>query len=377
MIFMPSQRGVDCPSVQKMVQKTHKFSFCHPRKGNALVSLIEVQALTKTYRQAVRQPGLLGAFRHLVHQRYTERVAVDHIDMSIERGETVAYVGPNGAGKSTTIKMLTGILVPTSGQITVDGIVPYKRRMENARKIGVVFGQRTQLWWDIPVIETLSLLRDIHEMPAQEYRKNLDLLTELLGLDEFMHLTARRISLGQRMRADLAAAFLHSPTIVYLDEPTIGLDIAVKERIRGFIKQVNRELGTTVMLTTHDLGDIQDLCKRIVIIDHGRIIFDGSLADVTETFARERVLHFQLRTPCPAAEQALQRIPNVTVSGQSDTELSVRFDRAFISARDITSAIMQIADISDFRIDEPSIDHVIKQVYDGTLNLAVREEGSA
>lgn len=377
MIFMPSQRSVDCPSVQKMVQKTHKFSFCHPRKGNALMSLIEVQALTKTYRQAVRQPGLRGAFRHLVHQRYTERVAVDHIDMSIERGETVAYVGPNGAGKSTTIKMLTGILVPTSGQITVDGIVPYKRRMENARKIGVVFGQRTQLWWDIPVIETLSLLRDIHEMPAQEYRKNLDFLTELLGLDEFMHLTARRISLGQRMRADLAAAFLHSPTIVYLDEPTIGLDIAVKERIRGFIKQVNRELGTTVMLTTHDLGDIQDLCKRIVIIDHGRIIFDGSLADVTETFARERVLHFQLRTPCPAAEQALQRIPNVTVSGQSDTELSVRFDRAFISARDITSAIMQIADISDFRIDEPSIDHVIKQVYDGTLNLAVREEGSA
>ena len=374
---MPSQRGVDCSSVQKMVQKTHKFSFCHLRKGNALVSLIEVQALTKTYRQAVRQPGLRGAFRHLVHQRYTERVAVDHIDMSIERGETVAYVGPNGAGKSTTIKMLTGILVPTSGQVTVDGIVPYKRRMENARKIGVVFGQRTQLWWDIPVIETLSLLRDIHEMPAQEYRKNLDLLTELLGLDEFMHLTARRISLGQRMRADLAAAFLHSPTIVYLDEPTIGLDIAVKERIRGFIKQVNRELGTTVMLTTHDLGDIQDLCKRIVIIDHGRIIFDGLLADVTETFARERVLHFQLRTPCPAAEQALQRIPNVTVSGQSDTELSVRFDRAFISARDITSAIMQIADISDFRIDEPSIDHVIKQVYDGTLNLAVHEEGSA
>jgi len=247
------------------------------------VPLIEARGLTKQFRQAVKEPGLVGSLRHFFNRKYKNKLAVDHIDFGVEAGESVAYLGPNGAGKSTTIKMLTGILVPTSGSLIVDGLVPHEKRQRNARNIGVVFGQRTQLWWDIPVIESFNLARDMYEIPATRYRDNLAQFTEILGLAEFMNLPAAKISLGQRMRADLCMALLHDPKILYLDEPTIGLDIAVKDSIRGFIRSRVEERGTTVILTTHDLGDIEDICKRIVIIDNGKIIHDGDLAALRTT----------------------------------------------------------------------------------------------
>ncbi len=337
------------------------------------MSLIQVENLTKEFRQAKRKPGISGAIQHMFSPQYTKKRAVDGVNLSIEKGESVAYVGPNGAGKSTTIKMLTGILVPTSGKIIVDGLVPHKQRMENARKIGVVFGQRTQLWWDIPISESLYLLKDIYEIPKDAYQKNMELFTDLLGLNEFMHLSARKISLGQRMRADLAAALLHNPEIVYLDEPTIGLDIAVKLKIRQFIKQVNKENGTTIMLTTHDLDDIEDLCKRLVIIDEGRIIFDGELQAVKDVFAKERTIHFEMRKEIATVAQIVENIPGAILEKNEPLQFSIRFDRFKISAGDIIGAVIGQGEVVDIRIDEPQIEQVIRQVYSRELNLNTDE----
>jgi ABC-2 type transport system ATP-binding protein len=341
------------------------------------MTLIEVEALTKQFRQAIKGPGLAGAVKHLFTQQYREKLAVDRINLAIEQGEAVAYVGPNGAGKSTTIKMLTGILVPTSGRITVDGLIPHKDRMENSKKIGVVFGQRTQLWWDLPVIESLSLLKDIYEIPDNIYRDNLDRFVELLGMEDFLQLSARKISLGQRMRADLAAALLHNPKIVYLDEPTIGLDIAVKERIRKFIKEMNREQGTTIMLTTHDLDDIEDICRRLVIIDQGRIIYDGELQAIKDTYLREKTIHFQVQNAIPSLSKWIEDLPGVTLENNKGLQFSVRFDRFQISAGEVAGRVMKHGEVVDFRIDEPKIEHVIRKVYDGELDFGNREEEGA
>ncbi len=336
------------------------------------MSLIQARGLRKVFRQADKDPGLAGAVKHLFTQRYTDKHAVEGIDLAIGEGETVAYVGPNGAGKSTTIKMLCGVLVPTSGEIRVDGLDPHKRRMENAQRIGAVFGQRTQLWWDIPVRESLGLLKDIYQVPTADFNRNLDAFTELLGMNEFIHLSARKLSLGQRMRADLAAALLHNPKIVYLDEPTIGLDIAVKQRIRTFIKQMNRDKGTTIMLTTHDLGDIEDLCDRLVIIDHGRIIYDGKLQAVKDAFARERTMHMQLASPLSASEAAklFDDRQQIQVEMPDPLKLSIRFDRFRVTASEIVKRIISATEVADFHIDEPSIELIIRRVYEGQLDSA-------
>ena len=331
--------------------------------------LIEARGLTKKFRQAVKEPGLVGSLKHFFSRQYRDKIAVDHIDFSVEAGESVAYLGPNGAGKSTTIKMLTGILVPTSGSLVVDGLVPHEKRQQNARKIGVVFGQRTQLWWDIPVIESFNLARDMYEIPAARYRDNLAQFTEILGLAEFMNLPAAKISLGQRMRADLCMALLHDPRILYLDEPTIGLDIAVKDSIRGFIRSRIEERGTTVILTTHDLGDIEDICKRIVIIDNGKIIHDGDLAALKDNYARDRVIHFQLARP--PESMALIRAGLPTCETTTDgLRLSVRFDRFKFAAGEIAAAVMPHVEVVDFRIDEPEVEDLIRKVYLGQLTLS-------
>ncbi|MFD0679114.1 MULTISPECIES: ABC transporter ATP-binding protein [unclassified Paenibacillus] len=341
------------------------------------MSLIEVQNLNKTFRQAVKAPGLLGAVKHMFTQQYREKQAVNGINLSIEAGEAVAYVGPNGAGKSTTIKMLSGILVPTSGSVMVDGVVPHKQRTDNARKIGAVFGQRTQLWFDLPIIESFALLKDIYEIPEAVYRFNMGRFTELLSLDEFLHLPTRKLSLGQRMRADLAAALLHDPQIVYLDEPTIGLDIAVKVKIREFIKQINREHGTTIILTTHDLEDIEDICRRLVIIDQGRIIYDGSLQAVKDAFARERTIHFQLSEPLSGNRHILTDWPGAFVEQKEGQHIAIRFDRFEVSASEVVSRVMRLGEVIDFRIDEPKIEQVIRRVYEGELVLTDTEPPKA
>ena len=328
---------------------------------------IEARQLTKNFRSAVKGPGVAGALYHLFAPRHEDKLAVDRLDLTIEAGETVAYVGPNGAGKSTTIKMLTGILVPSGGEVSVNGLVPHRRRIQNASGIGVVFGQRTQLWWDLSVRDSLELQRKIYGVSDADYRATLARFTEMLGLGEFLHLTARKVSLGQRMRADLAMALLHNPRIVYLDEPTIGLDLTAKECIRAFLKELNRERGTTIMLTTHDLVDMEEICRRIVIIDKGRKIFDGGLEEMKDRFARERAIRFQLQAPLGDITTRLAALPAVTTEAEGERRFTLRFDRFQHSAAALTREVMNHATVVDFHIEEPSIEAVIRQVYAGTL----------
>lgn len=351
-------------------QPTNQSETALPRARLPLMPLIETSGLTKVFRRPDKGPGLKGSVQHLVQRRFTEHVAVDSVDLAVEAGEAVAYVGPNGAGKSTTIKMLTGILVPTSGDVRVGGLVPHERRIENARQIGVVFGQRTQLWWDLPVRESLALLRDIYGIGERRYAEVLDRFDAILGLGELLPVMARKLSLGQRMRADLAAALLHEPPIVYLDEPTIGLDITVKDKVRAFIREIVAD-GTTVLLTTHDLGDITDICHRIVIIDEGRAIYDGPLATVTDVFARERAITFSLSQPSSSLVPVIEALPGAEVSlGPSGpSELVVRFDRFELTAATVLTAVLGLHDVDDVHIEEPAIESVIRKVYAGELVL--------
>ena len=242
------------------------------------MTIIETVDLKKVFRSVVRRPGLSGAFAALFSREFEEKVAVENVNFSLHEGEIVGYLGPNGAGKSTTIKMLTGILVPTSGVVRVAGIVPSEHRQQNGQNIGVVFGQRSQLYWDLPLRESFELLRAIYDVPRDRFAQNLRHFSDILDLDRFMGTPVRQLSLGERMRGDFAAAMLHDPKIVFLDEPTIGLDVVAKEAIRDFIATMNRERGTTVVLTTHDLADVERLTRRIVLIDEGTVIYDGLLA---------------------------------------------------------------------------------------------------
>lgn len=239
--------------------------------------MITVEHLTKQFVTVKRSHGIAGAVKSLFTREKIVKEAVSDISFQIGDGEIAGYIGSNGAGKSTTIKMMTGILVPTSGTVEVNGIEPYRKREENARHIGVVFGQRTQLWWDLPLADTFSVLREIYQVPQNEFRERMDFLYDLLGIGEFENSSVRTLSLGQRMRADLAAALIHNPKVLYLDEPTIGLDVLVKDKIRLAIREMNKTFGTTVILTTHDLVDIEELCSHIIIIDEGKKIYDGDL----------------------------------------------------------------------------------------------------
>jgi ABC-2 type transport system ATP-binding protein len=334
------------------------------------VNVIDTKGLCKSFRSPLKKPGVSGAIRHLFRPEYKDIVAVSKVDLSIAAGESVAYVGPNGAGKSTTIKMLTGILLPSGGEIRVNGLHPYKERMRNSKNIGVVFGQRTQLWWDIPVIESFTLLRDIYEVPAKSYADNLAYFTEMLGLDEFLHQSARRLSLGQRMRCDLAVALMHNPAVIFLDEPTIGLDVAVKERIREFLKTVNRERGVTLLLTSHDLDDIEDVCRRLIIIDTGRIIYDGSIQGLLDKYVKERSIRIIASAKIERADAARAMPGGVEIARANDREMTVVFDRFRFTAKQVLEFIMRTVEVVDFQLEEPDIERVVKNVYEGRLDLA-------
>jgi len=285
-------------------------------------------------------------------------VAVEGVTMSLEEGELVGYIGPNGAGKSTTIKMLTGILVPTSGEVRVAGLVPYAERKKNARNIGVVFGQRSQLYWDLPLVESFELLRAIYAIPRDRYRANLAAFTELLEMGEFLRTPVRQLSLGQRMRGDFAAAMLHDPRIVYLDEPTIGLDVVAKEAIRTFVARVNSERGTTFILTTHDLADVERLCRRIVLIDKGRLIYDGSIERIKEQYGTHRtlVVRFSENYPDIAIEDA-------TLEERTGDLVRLRFDRKAISADQLIRRVTERYCVSDVSIEEPELESIIRRIY--------------
>ena len=251
---------------------------------------IEVKNLYKIYKISQRQEGFTGMVKYLFHPQYKEKEAVKGISFSIQQGECVAFLGANGAGKSTTIKMLTGIMKPTDGKISVMGNDPFRERIRNAGKIGVVFGQKTQLWWDIPVKDSFELLHSIYEIPDNVYEENLDLFKKILELEEFMDQPARKLSLGQRVRADIAAALLHDPPVLFLDEPTIGLDVAVKQKVYQFLQYINKEKKTTILLTSHDLKDMEWLCRRLIILEKGEILFDDEITKIFDDYPEAATL---------------------------------------------------------------------------------------
>src|SRR5262249_12020418 len=274
-----------------------------------MAPIVVCDNVSKEFRTPKRQPGLLGGLRTLLTREYTLKRAVDGVSFSVDEGELLGYIGPNGAGKSTTIKMLTGILTPTSGTVEVAGLVPWRQREQNALNIGVVFGQRSQLWWDLPLIESFKLIAKMYRVERARYEANLARFRELLDLDDFISTPVRQLSLGQRMRGDLAAALIYDPPIVYLDEPTVGLDVLAKERIRSFIEVLNRDRRTTVILTTHDLGDVERLCRRIILIDRGKVLYDGPIARLKTAYAPHRLLAVQFApngTNPPLEQQPLE-----------------------------------------------------------------------
>lgn len=340
--------------------------------------IISAQALTKQFKRARKEPGFTGALKHLVSPHFDEFTAVDNVNFEIEDGESVAYVGPNGAGKSTTVKLLTGILVPTSGEVQVCGLQPFENRQENARNIGVVFGQRTQLWWDIPVVESLRMLGDIYDVPANEFKSTFDELTSVLDLEPLLKVPARQLSLGQRMRCDLAASLIHNPKVLYLDEPSIGLDVSVKARFREFIKHMHQERGLTVMLTSHDIGDIEELCPRIIMIDKGRIIYDGAFSELTSRFGWEQkvVLTFSDETPGAdfAATQALERHERTQISQPTPTSLQVGFDSRRSTSGEIIRDVATVLPIADISIEVTSAESIIRNLYDGSLSFEERSD---
>ena len=287
-----------------------------------------------------------------------EVAAVDGISFSIERGTIVGYLGPNGAGKSTTVKMLTGILVPSGGQIRVAGLDPSRQRIELARRIGVVFGQRSQLWWDLPLRDSFDLLRHIYRVPAERHRANLERFTEILALDAFLGTPVRQLSLGQRMRGELTAALLHDPEVVFLDEPTIGLDVVAKAAVREFLAEVNRARGVTVLLTTHDLADIERLCSRLLIIDHGRLIWDGGLDELKRRYGQERTLVIDLEEPAPPLE-----VPGARVTKVDGPRQWLAFRRDETSAAELTAAVAARARLVDLAIEETQIEEIVRRIY--------------
>ena len=325
--------------------------------------IITVEHLSKHFKVYKRRTGFWGNLSGMVSREHDIIRAVDDVNFSLERGELVGYIGANGAGKSTTIKMLTGILVPTSGHIDVMGLTLYRQRKENTRRIGVVFGQRTQLWWDLPVIDSFELLKHIYEIPQNLYKQNLEFFSELLQLRPFLSTPVRRLSLGQRMRCDLTAALLHDPEILYLDEPTIGLDVVAKEQVRQFLRQVNAERQVTVILTTHDLNDVEKVCQRLIIIDSGKIIYDGAIDALKERYGKTRMLIVDL-----AQAYSDIQLEGVDLTRRDRNRIWLAFDRDTISASEVITQLTARYEIQDLTISEPEIEEIVRRIYEMGLH---------
>jgi ABC-2 type transport system ATP-binding protein len=333
----------------------------------AVPPVIRVEQLVKEFRRAKKQDGFLGGVRTLFTRQYETVRAVDGVSFSIDPGELVGYIGPNGAGKSTTIKMMTGILVPTKGVLDVGGLVPWRDRERNALQIGVVFGQRSQLWWDLPLIESFQLIGKLYRVPAATYQRNLARFIDLLAMEEFLDRPVRQLSLGQRMRGDLAASMLYEPRILYLDEPTIGLDIVAKESMRTFIEEMNRDSGTTIVLTTHDLADVERLCRRIILIDHGHVLYDGSVEQLKAKYAPYRTLVVELAPDdvgggaTPTIDRA--QIPGAELVEQADRTVRISFEAATTRVQDLIAAVNARYPVADLSIVEPDLESVVRQIY--------------
>lgn len=345
-------------------------------------SIIQLQDISKEFKILNRHEGLKGSFQDLFSRDYKTIKAVNHVSLEIAPGEVVGYLGPNGAGKSTTIKMMTGVLEPTSGEIWVNGKVPYKNREANAQNIGVVFGQRSQLWWALPLVESFKILKDIYRISDKDYKDMLELYDSMMDLGSLYSKPIRQMSLGQRTLSDILAAFLHNPAVVFLDEPTIGLDVSMKAKIRNLISSLNQEKKTTVILTTHDMGDVDALCKRIVIIDKGTMLYDNDIENLRSFFGAYRTLKLNLnRRHEEVTEEAqaknLQRVQKLLterfagISFTYDTDeewVSILIDESQIPLMKILSFLQEQLKIYDVRLEEISTESVIKKIYENNEN---------
>lgn len=336
-------------------------------------NMIYAENLRKEFKKIIKEPGLKGAAKSLFRPKKEIIKAVDDISFEVPKGEILGFIGPNGAGKSTVIKMLTGILMPTSGMCRINGKIPQEDRKNYVREIGVVFGQRTQLWWDLALRETYAVLKEIYQVPDEQYQKRMAFLNEVLELDDFITSPVRTLSLGQRMRADIAASLLHSPKVLFLDEPTIGLDVVVKENIRGAIKKINEEEGTTVILTTHDLADIELLCERIVMIDKGKKVYDGTISGLKHNFGDIRTLSFELVNAPDFKLLDYHRRFRLTeddISAECDGGMvQVRFDTAAVSVEDVVSYTLSTVHVKDLNIKDVEIEEIIRQLYRREVSL--------
>lgn len=329
-----------------------------------MAPIIEIQNVTKEFKVLNRREGLKGSIRDLFSRNYKIVRAVDNVSMTIEQGEIVGYLGPNGAGKSTTIKMMTGVLEPTSGQILVGGNVPYKNRTKNAQEIGVVFGQRSQLWWALPLVESFKILRDIYQIPEKNYKEMLDFYQSLVDIQPILHKPVRQMSLGQRTLSDILAAFLHDPKIVFLDEPTIGLDVSMKAKIRTLVQALNQEKKTTVILTTHDMGDVDALCRRIVIIDKGKMLYDNDIDHLKSFFGSYRTLKIRVEGELKAQAQAIQKeLPEFPVTADEEW-ISILVDEDKAKVIDVLGRLQSSCRITDMQLQEISSEDVIKKIYE-------------
>ena len=324
--------------------------------------MILVENLSKDFKIHKKYEGVGGTFRSFFSRKYDLKSPINNISFQINDGEMVGYIGLNGAGKSTTIKILSGLMQPTSGKCLINGIVPYEERKEYTKNIGVVFGNRSQLWWDLPVSESFSVLKKIYEVPDLKFQQRLDFLKDILELEEFYMTPVRNLSLGQKMRADLAASMLHSPSVLFLDEPTIGLDIIVKERIRAAIKQINKETNTTIFLTTHDLDDIEKICDRIIVIDKGEKIFDGNIDDVKNKFATSRIVHFEFCDVCSEFNWNTNTKGILEVHETGNGRVSIKIDRN-MNLPQLIKNIVEQYEVSDITVEEPKLEEIVKGIY--------------
>lgn len=336
--------------------------------------VIEVKDLKKEFKKTIKDPGLSGSIKSLFHKKTETVKAVDGLTFDVAEGEILGFIGPNGAGKSTAIKMLTGILTPTSGTLKINGQVPYKNRKQYVKEIGVVFGQRTQLWWDLPLTETYSVLKEIYMIDESKFKDRMEFLNEVLDLQEFIKSPVRTLSLGQRMRADIAASMLHSPKVLFLDEPTIGLDVVVKDNIRKAIAKINKQDKTTIILTTHDLNDIEMLCERIVMIDKGKMVYDGSLMKMKNTYGKIREVDVSLFDENSADKIKLSETFGLTGEDydieKKGTGLVLKFDSSKVNMTDMLNYILKTVGVRDIAVKEADIEEIIRMIYRSEVKLS-------
>lgn len=328
------------------------------------MTVIKVENLKKVFKISKRPKGLPGFIANIFTPKYVEKLAVNGINFDIKKGEAVGFIGANGAGKSTTIKMISGILYPTEGNIEVMGFNPQKQRRQYVSHIGVVFGQKSQLSWDLPVIDSFELLKHIYKIPEETYQENLRMFVDLLDMSSFIEQPVRQLSLGQRMRADIAAALLHSPELVFFDEPTIGLDVLAKERIREFVRYMNKEKNVTMIFTTHDMKDIEATCDRMILIDEGQIIYDGTVDGILSKYGKQRKLVVEF-----ADDVSIRNIENVTIIDEGERKKSFMFDCDKIQIKDLMSELLNNYNINDFTVKEMEIETVVRHIYDGEIQI--------